>query len=58
MPELDGVDFYDALVARDADRAAAADVMHLGIAEEWLRKFLAEGHDAAVAAPTSVEPPD
>jgi len=28
---------YNALVARDADMAAAADVMHLGIAEEWLR---------------------
>jgi GntR family transcriptional regulator, transcriptional repressor for pyruvate dehydrogenase complex len=46
---------YDALVARDADRAAAADVMHLGIAEEWLRKFLAEGQDAAAAVPSSVE---
>jgi GntR family transcriptional repressor for pyruvate dehydrogenase complex len=33
---------YNALVARDAERAAAADVMHLGIAEEWLRRFLAE----------------
>jgi GntR family transcriptional repressor for pyruvate dehydrogenase complex len=31
---------YSALLARDAERAAAADVMHLGIAEEWLRKFL------------------
>jgi len=31
---------YNALVARDADMAAAADVMHLGIAEEWLRSFL------------------
>jgi GntR family transcriptional repressor for pyruvate dehydrogenase complex len=37
---------YNALVARDAERAAAADVMHLGIAEEWLRRFLAE-RDAA-----------
>lgn len=49
---------YDALVARDADRAAAADVMHLGIAEEWLRRFLAEGQDASAAAPSSVEMPD
>ena len=31
---------YDALVARDADTAAAADVMHLAIAEQWLRTFL------------------
>ena len=31
---------YNALVARDADMAAAADVMHLAIAEEWLRMFL------------------
>jgi GntR family transcriptional repressor for pyruvate dehydrogenase complex len=29
-----------ALIARDADRAAAADVMHLAISEEWLRSFL------------------
>jgi GntR family transcriptional repressor for pyruvate dehydrogenase complex len=36
---------YNALLARDAERAAAADVMHLGIAEEWLRKVL-EGQDA------------
>jgi GntR family transcriptional regulator, transcriptional repressor for pyruvate dehydrogenase complex len=34
---------YNALVARDADTAAAADVMHLAIAEEWLRKVLAQG---------------
>ena len=34
---------YNALLARDAERAAAADVMHLGIAEEWLRKVLAQG---------------
>jgi hypothetical protein len=39
----DGTSIYHALVARDAERAAAADVMHLGIAEEWLRKFLAQG---------------
>ena len=41
---------YTALVARDAERAAAADVMHLGIAEEWLRKFLAEGSVPLLAA--------
>jgi GntR family transcriptional repressor for pyruvate dehydrogenase complex len=29
-----------ALVARDAETAAAADVMHLAIAEEWLRTFV------------------
>jgi GntR family transcriptional regulator, transcriptional repressor for pyruvate dehydrogenase complex len=29
---------YDALLARDAELAAAADLMHLGIAEEWLRR--------------------
>ena len=32
---------YNALLARDADRAAAADLMHLAIAEEWLRQVLA-----------------
>ena len=31
---------YDALVARDANRAAAADLMHLAIAEKWLRQLL------------------
>ena len=31
---------YNALLARDADRAAAADLMHLAIAEEWLRSFV------------------
>jgi GntR family transcriptional repressor for pyruvate dehydrogenase complex len=41
---------YNALVARDADRAAAADLMHLAIAEEWLRTFLAQGQDALPAA--------
>jgi GntR family transcriptional regulator, transcriptional repressor for pyruvate dehydrogenase complex len=40
---------YKALLARDADRAAAADVMHLGIAEEWLRTFLEQGKDVPLA---------
>jgi GntR family transcriptional repressor for pyruvate dehydrogenase complex len=40
---------YKALVARDADLAAAADVLHLGIAEEWLRKFLEQDPEAASA---------
>ena len=31
---------HRALVARDAETAAAADVMHLAIAEEWLRTFV------------------
>jgi GntR family transcriptional repressor for pyruvate dehydrogenase complex len=43
---------YNALLARDAARAAAADVMHLGIAEEWLRKFL--GADAPAAPEAGV----
>jgi GntR family transcriptional repressor for pyruvate dehydrogenase complex len=43
---------YNALVARDADMAAAADVMHLAIAEEWLRSFLEPGQ----RAPAGVEP--
>jgi GntR family transcriptional repressor for pyruvate dehydrogenase complex len=45
-----------ALLARDSDMAAAADVMHLGIAEEWLRTFIDDGHDlphAFVADPDS-----
>jgi len=32
---------YDALLERDADRAAAADLMHLAIAEKWLRQMIA-----------------
>ena len=34
------VSIYTALLARDGEMAAAADVMHLAIAEEWLRGFL------------------
>src|SRR4051794_23253988 len=30
---------YAGLVARDAEMAAAADLIHLGIAEEWLRTW-------------------
>ncbi|MGZ4317063.1 MAG: FadR/GntR family transcriptional regulator [Gaiellaceae bacterium] len=48
---------YNALVAQDADAAAAADVMHLAIAEEWLRTFLAQGQDALVV-PGAVETGD
>lgn len=34
------VSIYEALLARDAERAAAADVMHLVASEEWLRGFV------------------
>jgi GntR family transcriptional repressor for pyruvate dehydrogenase complex len=34
---------YAALVARDEDMAAAADMMHLAIAEDWLRRFVEGG---------------
>jgi GntR family transcriptional repressor for pyruvate dehydrogenase complex len=34
------VSIYDALLARDGERAAAADVMHLVASEEWLRGFV------------------
>jgi GntR family transcriptional repressor for pyruvate dehydrogenase complex len=44
---------FNALRARDAERAAAADVMHLGIAEEWLRKVLAQGLDPHSAPATA-----
>jgi GntR family transcriptional repressor for pyruvate dehydrogenase complex len=37
---------YDALVARDADMAAAADLMHLRISEDWLRRVVV-GRDAS-----------
>ncbi len=37
------VSIYNALVGRDAEMAAAADVMHLAIAEEWLRSFVERG---------------
>jgi GntR family transcriptional repressor for pyruvate dehydrogenase complex len=33
---------YNALVARDAEMAAAADLMHLAIAEDWLRRVVAQ----------------
>jgi len=38
---------YDALLARDEEMAAAADVMHLAIAEEWLRGFVRKDGDGA-----------
>jgi len=41
-------DIYNALVARDVDMAAAADIMHLAIAEEWLRTFVANDGDSHV----------
>jgi GntR family transcriptional regulator, transcriptional repressor for pyruvate dehydrogenase complex len=40
---------HRALLARDAETAAAADVMHLAIAEEWLRTFI-DGGDAVPPA--------
>jgi GntR family transcriptional repressor for pyruvate dehydrogenase complex len=41
---------YNALAARDAETAAAADVMHLAIAEEWLRNVLEQGPELSVPA--------
>jgi GntR family transcriptional repressor for pyruvate dehydrogenase complex len=38
---------YNALMARDADMAAAADLMHLAIAEDWLRQLLDETESPA-----------
>ena len=46
---------YNALLARDADTAAAADLMHLAIAEEWLRKVLAQGQHAPLRSPSTQE---
>ena len=46
---------YNALRARDADTAAAADLMHLAIAEEWLRKVLPQGQDAPLPSPAAKE---
>jgi GntR family transcriptional repressor for pyruvate dehydrogenase complex len=46
---------YSALVARDADRAAAADVMHLAIAGDWLQSLVAQGQDVP-AGPVAVKP--
>jgi hypothetical protein len=43
----------NALLARDADCAAAADLMHLAIAEKWLRQLL----DSAERPGRTVEPP-
>ncbi len=52
------VGIYNALVARDAGRAAAADVMHLAAAEDWLRGFAkpepaVEEHAALVQSPST-----
>src|SRR4029079_5722938 len=33
---------YNAIVARDADTAASADLMRLAMAEEWLRRVLGQ----------------
>jgi GntR family transcriptional repressor for pyruvate dehydrogenase complex len=41
------VNIYNALLARDGARAAAADLMHLAASEDWLRGFL----DSAPAEP-------
>jgi GntR family transcriptional repressor for pyruvate dehydrogenase complex len=38
---------FDALFARDEEMAAAADMMHLAIAEEWLRRFARQGGEGA-----------
>jgi GntR family transcriptional repressor for pyruvate dehydrogenase complex len=44
---------YNAIVARDADTAAAADLMHLAIAEEWLRKVLGQSPEATELPPVT-----
>jgi GntR family transcriptional regulator, transcriptional repressor for pyruvate dehydrogenase complex len=44
---------YNALVVRDADTAAAADLMHLAIAEEWLRKVLGQSPEATELPPVT-----
>jgi GntR family transcriptional repressor for pyruvate dehydrogenase complex len=46
---------YNALLARDADTAAAADLMHLAIAEEWLHKVLAQGQHAPLPSTSAQE---
>jgi GntR family transcriptional repressor for pyruvate dehydrogenase complex len=48
---------YNALCARNADTAAAADVMHLAIAEEWLRQMLAQGTEDGDPAIAEALPP-
>ena len=45
-----------ALVARDADMAAAADVLHLAIAEEWLRTFIDDGTKQGACHPADPAP--
>ena len=51
---------FNALIASDADMAAAADMMHLAIAEEWLRTFLGSQNkpDLDGSAATSASPND
>jgi GntR family transcriptional repressor for pyruvate dehydrogenase complex len=38
-------DIYTALRAGDAERASAADLIHLSEGEEWLRRVIASGED-------------
>ena len=42
-----------ALLARDAETAAAADVLHLAIAEDWLRTFLGDAAPDEAATPAT-----
>ena len=44
-------DIYEALRARDAELASAADLIHLGDSERWLRRVIEEGD--AIHKPTA-----
>jgi GntR family transcriptional repressor for pyruvate dehydrogenase complex len=46
-------DIYDALRAGDAERAAAADMIHLWEGERWLRRFLESGQTLHGTSPSN-----
>jgi DNA-binding FadR family transcriptional regulator len=46
-------DIYLALRAGDADRASAADSLHLAEGEDWLRRVVATGDMIALSAEAS-----
>ena len=48
-------DIYHALRDRDAERAAAADLIHLSEGEQWLRQLM-QAEDAPTVLMT--DPPD
>ena len=49
-------DIYEALRAGDAERASAADLIHLSEGEQWLRELIEDEEAIAVLAPNVTDP--